>query len=234
MQEHIDALNDLQDRFEAQSAQLRAVRHERDEVVRLHASATAKNEAQSTNIGNLKSESDTLRGLIESLRQTLMIPPEETAQVEALRQAAVEKKKAEERYARLEQDFNFVKDQYQSASGAAADLAAQNKNLTSDLAQATRRASGEAARLRQMHLDKRAQAFADRTKMLEAMLRDREDLLRKKEEEIKVLRGRGALGTRSTSVPRSPRVGPNSGSRGASPVVGGQGSRLAMHPLRNG
>ena len=142
-----------------------------------------------------------------------------------------EKRKTEEKLSRQEGELSFVRAQYQNASSAAAELASELQELKVKAADAERRASGEAGRLKQMHIDKVTEVRKIENIVLKKRLRDLEELLRRKEDELKALKGRGALGTRGTSVPRSPRIPANGGSRGVSPVPG---MKSNLHPLRNG
>ncbi len=92
----------------------------------------------------------------------------------------------------------------------------------------TRRASGEATKLALINNDTEVRRHRARVAEIESLLADRDDLLRRKEDEVRDLkRGRAAgVQTRGSSVqPRSPR-GP--GSRGASPAPMGMGGAGLM------
>src|SRR5439155_6182418 len=108
------------------------------------------------------------------------------------------------------------------------------------------KSSGNAVRAAEISKQNEMAAHVARIAQLEAMVADREDVLRRKEEEIRrLVRNRG-METRSSSVPRSPRPG---GSRAGSPVPGGFGIGVGSlnavfasgqvaqgrqgHPLRN-
>ena len=77
----------------------------------------------------------------------------------------------------------------------------------------------------------------DSNDMLKTMLKEREAGLRFRDEEIAKLKeaSRGRMGTRGTSVPRSPRMGsPRVPSRQTSPAAGDlRGRSGLLHPLRN-
>lgn len=237
VREHAAALNDLQTRFEAQTIEKVSLRKAREETNGALALAIKRQEHQSTLIASLESERDSLREQLQAARTALLtstVP--EVAELEALRQAkhAAEtaRRRAEERLAALEKDFDFMRAQYQSASSLAAEHAAQSERMAAEVGALTRKAAGEAGRLRELSRGEAAKRDAERVEMLEQTLRDREALLNRKEEEIRLLKQArtAAYGTRAGSVPigaRSPRVGP--ASRASSPMHGG---RLGV--LRNG
>ena len=84
------------------------------------------------------------------------------------------------------------------------------------------KASGEQARVKQIHVENQTRALRESAERAQIMVKERDELLRRKEEEIKGLKTRQGVGTRASSVPMSPRVGPmaGGGSRAASPLPG--------------
>lgn len=98
-------------------------------------------------------------------------------------------------------DFDFTASQYQDVSTKAADLAAQVSELKSAKGELKRRASDEQSDERRDLADKEDKK-RDLAKIaeLEAELANRESVLRRVEEEVKVLRKGRGVQTRGSSV----------------------------------
>ncbi|KAM0723653.1 hypothetical protein Q7P37_000641 [Cladosporium fusiforme] len=161
----------------------------------------------------------------------------------ALAKSEAEKKQLEERLKNQENELQFARDLYQTASSSAQRLGTANKELENALAHAQNRASGEQTRAKQMTLDARAQNLDRENKQLKAQVKTQHDALQRKDKELVQLKeaSRGRMGTRGSSVPRSPRMSSplNSVARGAagasrqsSPAAGELRGR--SHPLRQG
>lgn len=221
LQEHVDALSDLQYRYETRSTDLHTLRSERDAAVAASALAHRRYEAQSVEINRLKQQQRATETVLKDAR-TMLLPsavPEvgtlESAKAEIV-QLAADKVQLEKRLASLTKDFDFTRQQYQLASTAAAENGYALSELQTEASALKVQASGEAARLRQLNMSTENQVHLERAKQLEATLKERDEILHKKEEELRDLkRGRG-LATRASSAPRSPRLG----SRASSPMPG--------------
>ena len=167
------------------------------------------------------------------------------AQAEA---AELAKASAETRLGHLNKDHEYLRDVYQNSTQGAESLASQVTDLENSLAVAQNKATGEHARLRQMGYDAQDKMLRNENKKLKAMLKDRDAALKFRDDEIARLKeaSRGRMGTRATSVPRSPRLGSpmkvvdgpllGRASRQGSPSAGDLRMKgLAhLHPLRNG
>ena len=125
---------------------------------------------------------------------------------------------------------------------SAQQLAEEVADLNNRLAVAQNRASGEQVKLRQLGYNAFTKNLQNENKKLRAMLKDRDAGLKFRDQEIAKLKeaSRGRMGTRGTSVPRSPRVGSPAkvagriGSRQTSPALGElRGRSELLHPLRN-
>lgn len=112
-------------------------------------------------------------------------------------------------------DFDFTRTAYQNASSSAADSALQITTLEHEMADLRTKAFSNAIDLAEKNKSTENNALLKHTAHLEVILAEREDVLRRKEEEIRELRRGRGIGTRGSSVlpGGSPR-----GSRGASPV----------------
>jgi uncharacterized protein (DUF3084 family) len=168
------------------------------------------------------------------------------AEFEALRLAAAQSKmnreKTESRLLQAQKDLEYIRGLYQNSSSSAQELATQNTDLENQVAVLQNKATGEQAKLRQMSYDAFTTNLQSENKKLKSMMKDRESAIKFRDEEIaklKEARGR-VMGTRGTSVPRSPRVGSpmkfdrRMGSRHTSPAAGDLRERTGLlHPLRN-
>lgn len=126
--------------------------------------------------------------------------------------------------ANTRKDFEFTRSHYQEASTAAADLARQNAELGTQNADLTRRASDEKRRLNEVNYKTDLEQHLARILELELVLKNREVMLQRKEEELKALKKGRGVATRGSSVqPSSPRP---AGSRGGSPAPGLLGSGI--------
>ncbi|KAK3665331.1 hypothetical protein LTR22_003853 [Elasticomyces elasticus] len=170
----------------------------------------------------------------------------ETARLRA-EQAEAEKIQAEQRLEALAKNHEFLRDQYQTRTSDAQAMDTQVTELQSALDTAQTLASGEQAKLRQMGYDAQSKKLRDENSRLKIILVDRDAAVKFRDEEIAKLKeaARGRMGTRGTSVPRSPRLGSpmkiidgasprGRASRQGSPTAGelkGK-STLHLHPLR--
>ena len=221
LQEHVDALSDLQYRYEARSVDLHTLRSDRDAAAAATALAHRQIDSQRAEIEKLKAKQQVLERDLKDSRTVLMSPtvPEVAALERAkaeISQLLADKAQMEKRLVSQTKDFEFTRQQYQLASTAAAENASALFDLQTEVTALKIQATGEAARLRQLNMSTENQAHLERARQLEATLKEREDILQKKEEELRELkRGRG-LATRASSAPRSPRLG----SRASSPMPG--------------
>lgn len=221
LQEHVDALSDLQYRYENRLTDLHTLRSERDAAVTASARARSLHETQSLEMDRLRQQQGALEIALKDAQTALVTATgPEAAALESARaqtiQLAAEKAQLEKRLGSLTKDFEFTRQQYQLASTAAAESASALSDLQMEASALRGQASGEAARLRQLNLSTENEAHLERARQLEATLKERDELLQRREEELRDLkRGRG-LATRASSAPRSPRLG----SRASSPTPG--------------
>jgi hypothetical protein len=198
-------------------------------------------------MSNLRTRRSELEEELREAKERLLdhsVP--ERAEFEALRLAAAQsktdKEKIETRLLQAQKDLEYVRGLYQSSSNSAQELATKNTDLENQVAVLQNKATGERAGLRQMSYDAFTKKLQSENKKLKSMMKDRESAIKFRDEEIAKLkdaRGR-VMGTRGTSVPRSPRVGSpmkfdrRAGSRQTSPAAGELRERPGLlHPLRN-
>ncbi|KAF2170735.1 hypothetical protein M409DRAFT_18707 [Zasmidium cellare ATCC 36951] len=242
---HVKALEDLQYRHEDQRVELVQVQRERDGAIATASAAVERMRVTETNSSALRAERTELKEKLEEANRKLLdhtVP--ERAEFEALRaemeQAKADRDKAEKRAQAAQKELEYSREMYQDCSSRARDLALEKAELEKELVVASARAEGEAARARQASQDMRYKLFERENAKLKAVLQDREAGLKFRDEEITRLKEatRGRMGTRQSSVPRSPRVGSpikgrvGAGSRQASPAAGDVRVGRGGHPLR--
>lgn len=229
LNEYMTSLESLQYRFEESGAEIRAVRKERDEAEMRAAVAIKQKESLAARFEKVDEERRVAKAQLDAERAANVSSADtniaELARLRAsLAEAETAKDKAEKSIARKEADFEFLRSEYQKASSAAAKHADRIENLETQNTTLTRKADGQAAKLKRMVIDENQRSLLRENQKLKLELENREKLLTQREEElrnVKNLKGLG-MGTRAASVPRSPRVGANGGSRAASPLPGGR------------
>lgn len=228
LRDHVKALGELQSRYERRSATVNELRRENVNLKAAAAIAIRKQEAQAVETSELREERARLQEQLKAARLALAessVP--EIAETEnakaAVRTLSQEKAGLENKVQALTNDFEFTRQQYQLASTAAAASAIRVSDLDAEVALLRQKSSGVALRLREQNRHDETEAHKQRVVYLETTLKEMNDLLKKKEEELRDLRrGRGMGGnTRAGSQqPRSPRGAGVVGSRASSPVPG--------------
>ena len=229
LNEYMTSLESLQYRFEESGAEIRAARKERDEAEMRAAAAIKQKESLAVRFEKVDEECRVAKAQLDAERAANVSSADtniaELARLRAsLAEAETAKDKAEKSIACKEADFEFLRSEYQKASSAAAEYADRIENLEAQNITLTRKADGQAAKLKRMVIDENQRSLLRENQKLKLELENREKLLAQREEEfrsVKNLKGLG-MGTRAASVPRSPRVGANGGSRAASPLPGGR------------
>ncbi|KAG9646693.1 hypothetical protein KCU64_g10428, partial [Aureobasidium melanogenum] len=202
--------------------------------------ALQREERLSTSNNDLRAKNTLLRDEVLNLKKQL-----ETAGVALVNhtvpeRAELEKSKAEvlaavverdreaNRARMAEQQLGYVTSQYQTASTENTKLASTNTQLEQRVAELEVKASGEQARLKELNNNALNKKNSDTIKKLRHDLNEREGTMQRMSEELTRLReSRGRVGTRASSIPRSPRAGTREpASRQGSPSV-----QRPAHPL---
>lgn len=220
------ALSYLQHRYESRTNELHQVRQERDDVVRSKLSIEQRVERQKEDISKLKEDRTKLRAELDESRQELKsgggnLADLETAREEIRRltkeQAGLERKADYER-----NQAEYTREQYQNASTAAAQAGNELRQMQDENEILSRKVEANTAQLRELNLRSDYEIHLARIKELELTLAARDELLRRKEEELQDIR-KNRPSTRSTSTqPRSPKI--TASSRPTSPGVGYNGN----------
>lgn len=218
------ALEILQGQFEEQSRELRNTRKER-EAARVQASIFQKQvETRDTTIIALKDERSELKKQVQNASDALKtseVPG--LSEMERMRASLVaaekEKDRANARLKSGETTSEYMRTEYQKASGRAMELTSENDALKAQVSGLENKASGEAVKLKQLLLLDREKAWQDEVEQLRGRIESLEVLVTRLQEQKRDLQNAGRVQTRQGSLPpsaRSPRIGPLS--RAASPA----------------
>lgn len=122
--------------------------------------------------------------------------------------AAAQKKAAglEKKVASHQTDLDYAREAYQTASNAAVDLTADNKELRERIKELELRASENLVLVHRTNRTAEVDQFYNLWLEQQAIAKDRERELERTKEEVRQLRN-GRRETRQQSVPRSPRMG---------------------------
>lgn len=179
-------------------------------------------DVQSVEIRALREELEALRAL------NLASSDEKDVEITRLRKeleaANLEREKALNSTKSQEGMMDFLKDNYRDAQNVATELRTEVETLTSQNAKLAHQASGEVAKLKQLHLDRSMKNLMQQNKALQSETATLKATLKAKEEELvraKNNSGRAAYGTRGQSTTPQPKTR----SRAASPERGSRAPR---------
>jgi chromosome segregation ATPase len=221
----------LQHRYEGRTKELHMTRQDRDRLTEGKVSMEQRVEKQREDISKLKEERSRLKAELEGARQELKnggasLADLETAR-EEIRRLTSEKASLERKAEYEKNQAEYTREQYQTASTVAAQAGNELRQVRDENEALTRKIQGNAVQLREMNIKNDAARHLARITELELILASRDDLLRKKEDELREIR-KNRPSTRSTSTqPRSPKWAASS--RPTSPGLGhnGNGNGLA-------
>ncbi|KAK3110560.1 hypothetical protein LTR53_015021 [Teratosphaeriaceae sp. CCFEE 6253] len=252
LDEHVQSLSQVQYRYEELRQKLVLVTMSRDDVVMTAQGYLDRAAKAESRLLALRADYATMKQQFADAHVRLLdhsVP--ERAEMERFRAemelAEAEKAQMAMRLDRLNKEHEYLRDTYQTSSQGAQALASQVTELQNSLSAAQSRATGEQVKLRQMGYDARTINLQLENRKLKGVLKERDASVRMRDEEIARLKeaSRGRMGTRGTSVPRSPRLGSpmkmaepirGTGSRQGSPAAGDLRMKggAHLHPLRNG
>ncbi|KAG0155660.1 hypothetical protein PDIDSM_2833 [Penicillium digitatum] len=224
-QEMEKALGILQHRYESRTKELHAIRQERDRVTETKPSLEQRVEKQNETISSLKEERAELKHELDEARQALKNGGGSSAELEnareEIRRLAKENSNLERKAEFEKNQSEYTREQYQTASKAAAQSGTNNRHLAAENEKLKRRAESHAVQLHELHMKDESARHLARIEELELTLAARDEFLRRKEDELREIR-KNRPSTRSTSTqPRSPKW---AGSRPTSPGVGHNGN----------
>jgi chromosome segregation ATPase len=236
LDDYVSTIKKLEPKLLQAISDRRKFQAERDAAKSQAVILTQTIEARVTEIAKLKEDKLSLEKELTTARTALTnsTVPEvaKLAQTqEQLRAIQIDKERLEKRILSMQKDFEFTRDSYQKASSYTTELRNELSELKEENANLRRKASENTVRIAEIQRANEAKEREERIDELEALLRDRDQELRKKTEELKI-KTNGRRETRGTSVPRSPRMGSGAmsprphfartagGSRGGSPAPG--------------
>ncbi|KAF3034482.1 hypothetical protein E8E12_002455 [Didymella heteroderae] len=211
-----------QTEHENRQEQYRKLFNEKAAVDRELATMTANREKIRGQIDVRIAENRGLREELDALRAlNLASLDEKNVEITRLRQeleaANLDREKARNSAKSQDETMDFLKEQYRKAQVLASQAQSEVEILTSTNAKLAQQASGEAAKLKQMHLDRSAKNLMQQNKALQSENATLKATLKAKEEELiraKNNSGRAAYGTRGQSTTPQPKTR----SRAASPA----------------
>lgn len=225
------ALSELQHRYESRTKDLHKTRQERDRLLEDRTSLEQRIEKLREDVSKLKDDRSNLRHELEAARQELKNNGGTLADLEAareeIRRLQKENASLERRSEYSQSQSEYTREQYQTASTVAAQAGTEARQLREENEILLRRVAANTAQLYEINKKNDAARHLDRIEELEMILAARNDLLRKKEEELREIR-KNRPSTRSTSTqPRSPKWAASS--RPTSPGLNhnGNGNGLA-------
>ncbi|KAF7166776.1 hypothetical protein CNMCM5623_000283 [Aspergillus felis] len=209
LQEREGILSLLQHRYETRTNELHKVRQERDRLAETKVLSEQRLEKQKEDIIKLKDERTQLRHDLEKAREALKAGGGSMAELERaqeeIRRLTKDNASLERKAEYEAKQAEYTREQYQTASNVAAQSGNEILLLKEENESLKRKVAEDASRLRELNIQSDEQRHLARVKELEAMLASREDLLRRKEDELREFR-KNRPSTRSTSTqPRSPK-----------------------------
>lgn len=213
-----------QTEHENRQQQYRKLFNEKAEVDRAHESMTrnrdkirAQLDVQATELRTLREELDAQRNL------GLASADEKDVEITRLRKeleaANMERDKALKSAKSTDETLEYTKENYREASNAAGRLQSEVTILEEQNTKLTHQASGQVAKLKQLHIDKSMKNAARQNEILKKEIAALKTMVKQQQEElvrVKNNSGRAAYGTRAQSTTPQPKTR----SRAASPERG--------------
>ena len=218
-----------QTEHENRQQEYRKLFNEKAEVDRALESITRNRDKLRTQLDVQATELRTLREELEAQRRlSLDSTNDKDVEITRLRKeleaANIERNKALNSVKSTEQTLEYTKEQYRTASNTAGQLQTDLTSLETQNAKLAHQASGEVAKLKQIHLDRSMKNLIQQNKVLTNENSTLKVTLKAKDEELvraKNNSGRAAYGTRNQSTTPQPKTR----SRAASPERGSRAPR---------
>ncbi|KAF2626567.1 hypothetical protein BU25DRAFT_449154 [Macroventuria anomochaeta] len=221
--------NRQQTEHENRQQEYRKLFNEKAEVDRVLESMARNHDKLRTQVEVQATEQRTLREELEAQRNlSLASTNEKDVEITRLRKeleaANIERNKVLKSAKSTEQTLEYTKEQYRDASNTAGQLQTDLTSLKTQNAKLAHQASGEVAKLKQLHLDRSHKTLMQQNTVLKNENTLLKMTLKAKEEELvraKNNSGRAAYGTRGQSTTPQPKTR----SRAASPERGSRAPR---------
>ncbi|KAL4994156.1 class II histone deacetylase complex subunits 2 and 3-domain-containing protein [Aspergillus recurvatus] len=223
-------LESLQHRYETRTKDLHNIRRQRDRLLETKANFEQRIQKQNEEITKLKDERAQLKEDLTQAREALKTGGGDIAELEKareeIRRLTAENAALERKADIANKQAEYTREQYQTASNTAAHSGNELRTLRDENEVLKRKVAGEATRLRELNIQNDESRHLNRIGELESLLSVREDLLQKKEDELREIR-KNRPSTRSTSTqPRSPKLNAGNYSRPTSPGINNNGSNF--------
>ncbi|QSS53207.1 hypothetical protein I7I53_00387 [Histoplasma capsulatum var. duboisii H88] len=214
------SFSQLQHRYETRLNNYHKLRKELEEALETSKKSSERLERQKMEIAKLKDEKAILAKELDEARTTIKEGGGTDAELEKTREEVRRLTKENASLQRTVQQersqAEYTRQQYQNASTSAAQSAMELQQLEEELANLKAKAAGDLTKLKKLRLQNDEQTHLARIEELELTLEQRDELLSRKEEELRELK-KNRPSTRATSLqPRSPKWG---SSRPTSPGV---------------
>lgn len=211
----------IQHRYESRTKELHKTRQERDQLTTDKTKIEQKLTRHQDEITKLKDERTQLKHDLEAARNDLKaeggLQEELENAREEIRKLTLSNSSLERKAEYEKKQAEYTREQYQNASNVAAQSANEIRQLRDENTEIKKKVAAETTKLKEIRVQNDEVKYAARVKELEQSLEMRENLLRRKEEELRNIRNNRPA-TRATSTqPRSPKWG--NGSRPTSPGV---------------
>ncbi|PGG96578.1 hypothetical protein AJ79_09527 [Helicocarpus griseus UAMH5409] len=222
------SLSKLQHRYETRLNNYHKLRKDLDQALETNQKSSERLERQKIEIMKLKDEKAALAKDLEEARNTIKEGGGTDAELEKAREEVRRLTKENASLQRTVQQersqSEYTRTQYQNASTSAAQTAMELRQVEEELGELKTKAASDLTKLKQIRQKSDEQRHLARIEELETTLVARDEMLNRKEEELRELK-KNRPSTRATSLqPRSPKWG---ASRPASPGpnnVGGAGA----------
>lgn len=216
------SLGNLQTRYETRMKLSHKLRRDNQKLQMEKEDIEKRHEKIAADSTGLKEQYAHLRGELQEAREALKAGGGSVAEMEVakeeVRRLTEKNASLEKSYANMRKDFEFTRSQYQEASTAAAESANHVRELEAQSTDLKREASDEKRRLKELNYKADLERHLARVLELELILKNRDTMLQRKEEELKAVKKSRGVATRGSSVqPGSPRP---TGSRAGSPAPG--------------
>ncbi|KAJ5318028.1 hypothetical protein N7508_002536 [Penicillium antarcticum] len=220
------AFGKLQHRFETRTEQVYTIRKELDALAASKTVLERNFEKSEREVLTLKEEKKVLKHDLQEARETIKAGGGSAAELETargeIRRLTAENEDLNRKSTYEAKRSEYTREQYQTASTAAAQSGNESRLLTSENDDLKRKADQNKLKLREMNIKDNAARHLAQIDELQLILAARDELLRRKEEELREIR-KNRPSTRSTSTqPRSPKI--SASSRPTSPGIGHNGN----------
>lgn len=209
-----------QTEHENRAQDYRKLFNEKAEVDRAHESMTKNRDKLRTQLEVQTTELRAIKDELEAQRiLTFQSVDEKDVEITRLRKeleiANLERDKALKSEKSTEQTLEYTKEQYRIVQNTAIQLQTDLTSLETQNAKLTHQASGEVAKLKQIHFDKSAKNLIQQNRVLMNEVSRLKTILKQKEDELvraKANGGRAAYGTRGQSTTPQPKTRSRAGS----------------------